>query len=925
MKNKRSILAVLLMTLVLTACDTTSSSSEQSQSSDEIISEVSSSESSISSSSISSFIEQAPLYTISFYTDGNGTIADIVSEEGKSIQAPSDPFRSGYDFDGWYEDYGAWETPFIFNVMPNRNLVLYAKWAEQADQAVLEYRAYIAELSKPNHLYIHYRRFNQTNTEYSNWDIWVWPENGTGRIVDFVRNQDETVYFDENGGAMIELDLTSTYNDGGHDSHGNRSNETVSYMKNSNIVDRIGFLITYKPSRTSGTHWISDGGDKFLVTADAIEVGPNQSLHIYAVQENVKDFTYIYGGEIYQNPYETDDGTNVSAAYADVDSSGTAMDIASTSQELDDLGVGYQIMVASFADSDGDGMGDIRGIINNMDYFEYLNIEALWLTPIQLSDSYHGYDIIDYRKIDTKFGSRNSPHAVEGVVTHKSAMLDYIDLLQEAKLRDMKIVMDLVVNHTSINNVLFQESLSLNPEYRAYYHWVNHNNSTVNQFWHPYSTYDYSFYGKFASSMPELNYDYQATRDVMVDIMDYWSIIGVSGFRIDAVKHVYMAEEVTPDPADVIIKDGGSSVNYDSNLTKNLHFFRELNGRLKQRHPESFIVGENFDGHAYRVAPYYEGLDSMLNFYMYYNLMQAAALGDRQPTYRKAANVSGAYIPQGGNNFVPNVQADPSNPDSKVNVKYGGAWNYPGTLAAYNRYRSNDGLIANHAVDGLFTSNHDLIRPVNKVIAQLAESGELNGRGTVTSANASHVNEMALATMAAVLLLPGLSWIYYGDELGMSSNLPSGATEGSSHADRFTRQPFKWDATGTNAYTTGYTFSGDKTYAVEWDTYNATLDGVVEQQNNATSMLNLVKSITDIKANHPTFKLGAYAPLDITKYASNYNVFAFTRSDDQGTYTVLINMSNSSVALSSLTGDIVLSLKGATKTALPAWSVLVIK
>ena len=102
--------------------------------------------------------------------------------------------------------------------------------------------------------------------------------------------------------------------------------------------------------------------------------------------------------------------------------------------------------------------------------------------------------------------------------------------------------------------------------------------------------------------MPELNYDYQATRDVMVDIMDYWSIIGVAGFRIDAVKHVYMAEEVTPSPTDVIIKDGGATFNYDSNLTKNLHFFRELNGRLKERHPESFIIGENFDGHAYRVA-----------------------------------------------------------------------------------------------------------------------------------------------------------------------------------------------------------------------------------------------------------------------------------------------------------------------------------
>jgi len=878
------------------------------------------------SSSSSEGTSQNPFvakYTISFYPNGGSQVEEVVATAGTPLSEPTEPIRAGYEFGGWYEDFGVWETPFAFDTMPERNVVLYAKWADLGSEAILAYRAQLAELSQPNHLYIHYRRFEQTSLDYAGWDIWLWPENSTGRMVDFVKEDDQTVRFDEFGGAFIDIDLATIYTDGGHDGHGNKDTETVNFMPEGVLVDRIGFLITFKSSRTSGTHWISDGGDKFFSTAEALENGFNGSLHVFVVQENVKDFTYAYGGEVYENPYMDDDGSNVSAQYSDVDSSGVSMNIAPTSEDLYNLGVGYQVFVSSFADSDGNGMGDIRGITENLDYFEQLNVEVLWLTPIQLSDSYHGYDIIDYRKVDTKFGSKVSPHAVDGKVTFKSSMLDYIDLLQEAKNRDIRVIMDLVVNHTSINNVLFQESLSLNADYRAYYHWRNHNQETLNTFWHPYSTYDYSYYGKFAASMPELNYDYQATRDVMVDIMDYWSTLGVSGYRIDAVKHVYMAEEVTPEPGDVIIKDGGSSVNYDSNLTKNLNFFRELNGRLKQKHPDSFIVGENFDGHAYRVAPYYEGLDSMLNFYMYYNLMQAAANGDRQPTYRVAANVSGAYIPEGGNNFVPNVQSDPNNPDTKVNVPFGGAWNYGGVSAAFNRYRSNDGQLDTHAVDGLFTSNHDLVRPLNKITGTLTASGDISTRGIISSVNAAHATEMALTTGAAVLLMPGLSWIYYGDELGMSGNLPSGQGETTPNADRFSRQPFKWDLVGTSSYNTRYTFTGDKTYDVEWDSYNVNLPGVSEQSLDSSSMLNAFRQLTALKSGHKSLKTGTYTPISMTHYGSDFNVFAFSRSDGTETHNIYINMSNNTVALSGVSGEIALSLKAATKTSLPKWSVLV--
>lgn len=919
--RKRALLLTLFTTLLITSCTPNPSSSSSGNPDTTSIPSIESE----SGTSTSPFVSAPAQYTITFYTGTSTTIAQIKAIAGASINEPASPFKDGHDFVGWYEDYGLWNEPFTFSQMPERNVVLYAHYIEQSSGEIGEYHRQLAEMSQKDHLYIHYRRFAQSSDEYKKWDIWVWPQNETGRMVDFVKNPDGSTYFDQYGGAMIDIDLNQTYTDGGHDGKGNKTNETVTFTKDSTIVDQIGFLITFKESRSSGSHWTSDGGDKFLSTKEAVKYGPNGSLHVFAVQENVRDFKYVYGGEVYENPYESDDGTNVSLKYKDVDSSGPTSDIAPTSETLKELGVGYQIMVASFADSDGDGMGDIRGIVENFDYFVNLNIEVLWLTPIQLSDSYHGYDTIDYRKVDPKFGSKTSPHTKDGVVTSKSAMLDYIDLMHEADQHDMKIVMDLVVNHTSINNVLFQESLSLNPEYRAYYHWQNHTDTSLNQFWHPYSTYEYSYYGKFASSMPELNYDYQATRDVIVDIMNYWVVLGVAGFRIDAVKHVYMAEEVTPSSGDVIIKDGGSTVNYDSNLTKNLHFFKELNARLKQEHPDAFIVGENYDGHAYRVAPYYEGLDSMLNFYMYYNIMESAANGDRLPTYRKAAGVTGAYVPEGGNDFVPNVQQDPANPDTKVNVTYGGAWNYLGVSQTFDKYRSNNGAINTKAVDGLFTSNHDLVRPVNKITGALNDSGSLTTRGTISASNGAKATQMSLTTIAATLLLPGLSWIYYGDELGMSSNLGSGDTETSPHADRWARQPFKWDTSGSSKYTTGYSFSGNKTFSVEWDSYNATLKGVLEQSSDASSLLNSVRSLTELKKQERTLKVGSYTPLDLSKYASDYNVFAFTRSFEGENIHVLINMSNTSVALSQLSGDIMLSLGNATKTNLPAWSVLVTK
>lgn len=844
-------------------------------------------------------------YRMNFYTDGGSLITSYLKEAGEIITKPENPTKNDYQFDGWYRDYGTYKNEYKeFTTMPAENITLYAKW-KKVDRPIVDpddYEKEILKYSKADHLYIHYYRYENNEADYDKWNLWIWqhkPNDLSGREVNWMQENGHIKY-DDAGGAVAELDLTQTYHDGG-----NEGGETVYFYNDGQPCEEIGFLLVFKSSKNSGDHWKSDGGNKYFPLVDA--KWEDGSYHIFATQDNVNDFTYHYQSEKPDNPYENDDGTNTSAKYDNVNFNKT-MDKAATADDFyQNVGTGYQVMVASFADSDGDGMGDIKGITDHLDYFsDVLHINALWLTPIQQSDSYHGYDISDYCAVDRKFGSKNTnfPELLDekGRPTEASAMADYEELLRRAKEKGMKVIMDLVINHTSINNIWFQKSTSLLEEYRGYYQWRNHETETLSKDWHAYSTYRYSYYGKFASSMPELNYSYQGTRDAIVDVGLFWLEKGVAGFRIDAVKHIYMADETTKASGDVILEDFDTKTNtdYSSNLTKNLHFFREFNARLKAVYPNAFIVGENFDGHAYRVAPYYEGLDSMLNFYMYYNLSQAAASASLK--WWKAKTISGSNV-GGAGEFTPG--------DQGVNVQYGGTWDYPSTLATYNKYRGD-----NKAIDSIFTSNHDVARMMNNMVGTMGNSDVTPG--TVTAANAANGLKLAKVYASTVMTLPGISWIYYGDELGMSGNNQDGST---AHADRWYRQPFKWAKAKTEE-TVEFSFSGDKSYKIEWDAYNEALNGVAEQKLDNKSLLQVYRDLTKLKSSTKALINGTYTAVDISEAGE---VFAFKRVGTDGTYYCFQNYGSTTISISGYGSNVVYSLNGATANSLPGYSAIIIK
>ncbi len=204
----------------------------------------------------------------------------------------------------------------------------------------------------------------------------------------------------------------------------------------------------------------------------------------------------------------------------------------------DNYRVFYQIFVGSFSDSDGDGTGDLRGIINRMDYLndgninsdKSLGVQGIWLSPIFDSPSYHKYDARDYYKIDPQFGTEE----------------DLQDLLEICHKRNVKVILDLAINHTAKTNSWFTQFVDArkkgktDSEYYNYYTCVNSASQISGHTYYPLYTGAAEYYeGNFSSDMPELNYDNAAVKTKMVDVAKHYLDLGVDGFRFDAIKYVY--------------------------------------------------------------------------------------------------------------------------------------------------------------------------------------------------------------------------------------------------------------------------------------------------------------------------------------------------------------------------------------------------
>lgn len=239
----------------------------------------------------------------------------------------------------------------------------------------------------------------------------------------------------------------------------------------------------------------------------------------------------------------------------------------------------YEIFVRSFYDSDGNGIGDFNGITQKLDYLQELGIDAIWLMPIHPSPSYHGYDVINYYAVNSEYGT----------------LEDFKRLLEEAHRRDIRIIIDLVLNHTSSQHPWFKDAnVSPDSKYRNYYVWSDQGGSNWYQGQNGY------YFGLFCDCMPDLNYNNPDVTADMLKVTDYWlNDIGVDGFRVDAAKH--------------LIEDG----EIRENTPATHEWYKEFYPAYKAQDPAAYTVGEVFNAGSSMVKSYSGNqLDQVFNFEM---------------------------------------------------------------------------------------------------------------------------------------------------------------------------------------------------------------------------------------------------------------------------------------------------------------------
>ncbi len=442
-------------------------------------------------------------------------------------------------------------------------------------------------------------------------------------------------------------------------------------------------------------------------------------------------------------------------------------------------GVYYEIFVRSFYDSNGDGIGDLNGITAKLDYLKSLGVSGIWLTPINPSRSYHGYDITDYLAINPQFGT----------------MADFKHLLHAAHKRGIKVLMDLVINHTSNRHPWFRKALNPNSRYHDWYVWAGKNtdlrerSALGGHAWHDIDGEHYL--GIFAAQMPDLNYDNPAVRKAMIRIGRFWLRKGVDGFRLDAARHIYENfEGQDHDPAEV---------------RNNVQWWKQFRTALEKTDPRVFLVGEVSADNDGQLAPYYASLNSVFNFPVAEDLLEAAKY---EHSTHIGCTAHGALV----------------------------------------RYRA-----AAHGqpfTDTPFLTNHDQ----DRVLSQL------NG----------NLHHMRMAA-AMLLTLPGIPFLYYGEEIGMTGNKP----------DPSIREPMRWDRSTTA--------SGETTW--EPLKYNTRAQVSVAAENaDSDSLLNFYRALIDWRKTLPALRDG-----DIDGYpADGGPVVAWLRHDETQTLLVVHNLSGDS-------------------------------
>ena len=497
----------------------------------------------------------------------------------------------------------------------------------------------------------------------------------------------------------------------------------------------------------------------------------------------------------------------------------------------------YQIYPRSFKDSDGDGIGDLKGIISKLDYLKSLGITAIWLNPIYESpNDDNGYDISNYREIMKDFGT----------------MEDFDLLLKGMHERGIKLVMDLVVNHSSDEHYWFQESRkSRDNKYRNYFYWWPAEKGTPPYRWSffdvnsnawKYDAQTDSYYlHYFSKKQPDLNWNNPVVRNEIYDMMKFWLNKGIDGFRLDAFQFI-AKDDTFPELPKEIVNNSSEVIKYYLNGPHLHEWLQEMNKEVLSKYPNVMTVAEGAG----------DSPESAMKFV--------------DPD-RKELNIAYHF----------------ESVDVGKHISDLGLVKFKNIFSRYDIAFKDKGWLS------IFLANHDQPRMVSKFGNDSLKYREISSK--------------MLSTF--VLSMRGTSFYFAGDELGMDNirfdtiddyndvdtrnkyqHLKENGgdlqafLEGQKQTSREnSRTPFQWNTDKNAGFTTGKPWLKVNP---NYRTVNAE-----EQEKNPNSVLNYFRKLVKIRKENPVLVYGKYTLLD----KNNPGVFAYTRELKGKKMLVLLNFS----------------------------------
>ena len=482
----------------------------------------------------------------------------------------------------------------------------------------------------------------------------------------------------------------------------------------------------------------------------------------------------------------------------------------------------YEVLVRSFKDSNGDGVGDLKGLTEKLDYLKWLGVDCLWLPPFYdspLGDG--GYDIRNFREILPEFGT----------------IEDFVELVSKAHDRGIRIITDLVMNHTSDQHPWFIQSVE-DPEgpYGDFYVWsdtdekysqariifvdTETSNWTYNQkrgqyYWH-----------RFFHHQPDLNYDNPAVGEAMLDVMRFWLDLGLDGFRLDAVPYLYERE--------------GTNCE---NLPETHAFLKKCREVIDTEYPGRILLAEA-NQWPVDVVEYYGDFPAGNECHMcfHFPLMPRIFMAVGQESRDPISSI---------------LRATPAIPD--------------------------------HAQWGIFLRNHDelTLEMVTEeerayMYAEFAQDPRMKSNVGIRRRLAPLIHgdthEHKLLT-ALLLSLPGTPVLYYGDEIGMGDNIWLGDRDG-------VRTPMQWSNDRNGGFSTA---DPEKLFlpVIQNAEYGYEAVNVEAQKKRSSSLLNFTRALVQVRQQHEAFGIGTFRELP----AANPAVFSYLVESPSETILCVANLS----------------------------------